>query len=40
MSDLCMQIATQALSKCYNIVPQLACQLIADTREQINHYRK
>ena len=40
MSDLCMQIATQALSKCYNIVPSLACQLIADTREQINHYRK
>jgi len=40
MSDVCMQIATQALSKCYNIVPQQACALIADTRQQINHYRK
>ena len=33
MSDICVQIATQALSKCYDIVPQLAQQLIVDTRE-------
>ena len=40
MHDVCMQIVTQALSKCFNIVPALAGKIVTEAKQQINHYRK